>query len=212
MEKFQTFTGVAAVLDVANVDTDQIIPKEFLKRVERSGFGQFLFYNHRFLPDGRPNPNFVLNQPRFAGASILLSGENFGCGSSREHAPWALLDYGFRVILARSFADIFRNNAFNIGILLIELPVEIMREWMKRANQTEGYRIEVDLAGQTLTGEDGFACFFSVDPHAKKRLLEGLDNIGLTLRHEAAIAAYEEKHAAPWQAATSHAAPGGNPA
>ncbi len=205
MQKFVTFSGLAAVLDVANVDTDQIIPKQFLKLVSRDGFGQYAFYNWRFRADGSLDPGFVLNQERYRGAEVLLSRENFGCGSSREHAPWALLDYGFRVIVAPSFADIFKNNSAKNGILLIELEGQLLDEWFKRIQAQPGYRINVDLAGQVLTGSDGFACVFGVDPFKKRCLLEGLDDIGLTLRHEPAIAAYEQTHNQPWQAAVAGA-------
>ncbi len=200
MQKFTVLTGLAAPLDRANVDTDQLIPKQFLKRVEREGFGQYLFYNWRFKPDGSPDLGFVLNQPRYQGATILLAGENFGSGSSREHAPWALLDYGFRVVVAPSFADIFRNNASKIGLLLVEMDGQLMREWLQRAQANEGYRITVDLARQEMLGSDGFACVFKIDPFHKRRLLEGLDDIGLTLERQAEIKAYEESHQEPWQA------------
>jgi 3-isopropylmalate/(R)-2-methylmalate dehydratase small subunit len=205
MQKFTTFTGLAAPLDLANVDTDAIIPKQFLKLVQRQGFGQYAFFNWRFNQDGSLVEDFVLNQPWHQGASVLLARENFGCGSSREHAPWALLDYGFKVVIAPSFADIFKNNAFKNGILLIELERQMMDEWFRRAQTTPGYRITVDLAGQVLTGSDGFACVFAVDPFKKKCLLEGLDDIGLTLRHEDQIEAYEQSHQKPWQAAVAGA-------
>ncbi|MFH1057854.1 MAG: 3-isopropylmalate dehydratase small subunit [Pseudomonadota bacterium] len=205
MHKFATFTGLAAPLDLANVDTDAIIPKQFLKLVQRQGFGQYAFFNWRFNGDGSLNPDFVLNKPWYQGASILLARENFGCGSSREHAPWALMDYGFKVIIAPSFADIFKNNAFKNGILLIELEKQILDEWFRRAAATPGYQMTVDLAGQILTGADGFACVFAVDPFKKKCLLEGLDDIGLTLRHAGQIEAYEQAHQKPWQAAVTGA-------
>ncbi len=205
MQKFVKFSGLAAVLDVANVDTDQIIPKQFLKLVSREGFGQYAFYNWRFKADGSLDRDFVLNQPRYQGAEVLVSRENFGCGSSREHAPWALLDFGFRVVIAPSFADIFKNNSAKNGILLIELESQMVDEWIKRVAGGEGYRITVDLAGQVLTGSDGFACVFGIDPFKKRCLLEGLDDIGLTLQHEAAIAAYEQTHNQPWQAAVAGA-------
>lgn len=201
MEKFIVLTGLAAPLDRANVDTDQLMPKQFLKRVERAGFGQFLFNNWRFRPDGSPDPGFVLNLPRYQGASVLLAGENFGSGSSREHAPWALLDFGFRVVIAPSFADIFRNNSSKIGLLLVELDGQMLGEWFKRVEASEGYRITVDLARQELLGSDGFACVFRIDPFYKRRLLEGLDDIGLTLERQADIKAYEDSHQEPWQAA-----------
>ncbi|MCS7309522.1 MAG: 3-isopropylmalate dehydratase small subunit [Armatimonadota bacterium] len=200
MKPFEKLTALVAPLDQPNVDTDQIVPKQFLKRVERTGFGQFLFYDWRFLPDGSPNPDFVLNQPRYQGAQILLTRENFGCGSSREHAPWALLDYGFRVIIAPSFADIFKNNCFKNGILPVELPTEVVDNLFRRVTAQEGYQLTVDLEGQTLTGSDGFSCGFEIDPFRKRCLLEGLDDIGLTLQHEEKIAAYEATHREPWQA------------
>ncbi|MFZ5584835.1 MAG: 3-isopropylmalate dehydratase small subunit [Thermodesulfobacteriota bacterium] len=205
MQKFTTFTGLVAPLDLANVDTDAIIPKQFLKLVQRQGFGQYAFFNWRFNQDGSLVEDFVLNQPWYQGASILLARENFGCGSSREHAPWALMDYGFKVIIAPSFADIFKSNASKNGILLIELERQMMDEWLRRAQATPGYRITVDLAGQVLTGSDGFACVFAVDPFKKKCLLEGLDDIGLTLQHEDQIKAYEQSHQKPWQAAVAGA-------
>jgi 3-isopropylmalate/(R)-2-methylmalate dehydratase small subunit len=203
MKPFEKMTALVAPLDQPNVDTDQIVPKQFLKRVERTGFGQFLFYDWRFLPDGTPNPDFVLNQPRYRGAQILLTRENFGCGSSREHAPWALLDYGFRVIIAPSFADIFRTNCFKNGILPIELSAEVVDDLFYRVQHQEGYQITVDLEAQTITGSDGFSCRFEIDPFRKKCLLEGLDDIGLTLQHEDKIAAYEATHREPWQAAVA---------
>lgn len=188
MKAFMKHTGLVAPLDRANVDTDQIIPKQFLKRIERTGFGQFLFYDWQYLPDGQPNPAFVLNEPRYEGASILVAGKNFGCGSSREHAPWALGEFGFRVIIAPSFADIFANNCFKNGMLPIAIPVE---EIMKRAQEIEGYQLTVDLGPQTITDEHGLSIPFSVGSFQRYCLLEGLDDIGLTLRHEEAIKAYE---------------------
>jgi len=190
MNKFIQHTGLVAPLDRANVDTDQIIPKQFLKRVERTGFGEFLFYDWRYLPDGRPNPAFVLNQPRYQGASILVADKNFGCGSSREHAPWALGEFGFRVIIAPSFADIFANNCFKNGMLPITLPVE---EIMDRARREEGYRLTVDLERQVVEDASGLSVSFVVDEFQRYCLLEGLDDIGLTLRHEDLIRDYERK-------------------
>ena len=180
MLPFRVHTGVAAPLDHPNVDTDQIIPKQFLKRVERTGFGQFLFYDWRYTADGSPDTGFVLNEPRYAGASVLLAGRNFGCGSSREHAPWALLDYGFRSVIAPSFADIFKNNCTKNGLLPIELPAEQCREIASRG------RARVDLEAQTI---DEFA--FDIDQQIKHRLLNGLDDISLTLQQEEKIAAFE---------------------
>lgn len=188
MERFTKHTGLVAPLDRANVDTDQIIPKQFLKRIERTGFGQFLFYDWRYSQDGQPNPSFVLNEPRYQGASILVADKNFGCGSSREHAPWALGEFGFRVIIAPSFADIFSNNCFKNGMLPIALQVE---EIMKRAQEVEGYKLTVDLEAQMITDENGLSASFVVESFQRYCLLEGLDDIGLTLRHEEAIKAFE---------------------
>ena len=191
MEPFQTHTGLVAVLDRINVDTDQIIPKQFLKRIERTGFGQFLFYDWRFREDGQPNARFELNQDRFQGATILLAGSNFGCGSSREHAPWALQDYGFRVIIAPSFADIFFNNCFKNGILPIRLPEAQAAQLREAVLDAPGYQLHVDLESQTLQGEGGIHLDFEVDPFRRKCLLEGLDDIGMTLQLENRISAYE---------------------
>ena len=185
MQAFRQHTGLVAPLDRANVDTDQIIPKQFLKRIERTGFGEFLFYDWRYLPDGTANRSFVLNQPQYQGASILVADKNFGCGSSREHAPWALAEFGFRVIIAPSFADIFANNCFKNGMLPIALPEEQVRELMQRRQLT------VDLETQTITDENGRSVSFEVGSFQKYCLLEGLDDIGLTLRHEDAIKRYE---------------------
>jgi 3-isopropylmalate/(R)-2-methylmalate dehydratase small subunit len=203
MDRFESFTGLAAVLDVPSVDTDQIIPKQFLKRVERSGYGEYLFFEWRFNPDGSANQDFILNQPRFAGASILLAGPNFGSGSSREHAVWALAGYGFKVLLSSSFADIFKGNCLMKGMLALELPQETMGQWLQRAKEQEGYLIAVDLQQQALTGSDGFSCTFQIDPFVKRRFLEGLDDIGLTLTSQAAIEKYEKEHHEPWQAAVT---------
>jgi 3-isopropylmalate/(R)-2-methylmalate dehydratase small subunit len=188
VKRFKKHTGLVAPLDRANVDTDQIIPKQFLKRIERTGFGQFLFYDWRYLSDGELNPSFVLNEPRYQGASILVTDKNFGCGSSREHAPWALGEYGFRVIIAPSFADIFANNCFKNGMLPIALPAT---EIMRRAQEIEGYKLAVDLETQMITDENGLAVPFEVESFQRYCLLEGLDDIALTLRHEDAIKAYE---------------------
>jgi 3-isopropylmalate/(R)-2-methylmalate dehydratase small subunit len=194
MKPFRRHTGLVAPLDRANVDTDQIIPKQFLKRIERTGFGQFVFYDWRYLPDGQPDPSFVLNEPRYKGASILIADKNFGCGSSREHAPWALGEYGFRVIIAPSFADIFANNCFKNGMLPITLTAEQVREIMTRAQQHEGYTLAVDLERQTISDSDGLSILFVVSEFQRYCLMEGLDDIGLTLRHEDAIRAYEKDH------------------
>jgi len=194
MQRFQKHTGLVAPLDRANVDTDQIIPKQFLKRIERTGFGEFLFYDWRYLPDGQPNSAFVLNEPRYRGASILVADKNFGCGSSREHAPWALGEFGFRVIVAPSFADIFANNCFKNGMLPIVLKDEQVREIMTRARKREGYQLTVDLERQTIEDAQGLSILFVVGEFQRYCLLEGLDDIGLTLRHEDAIRAYELSH------------------
>jgi 3-isopropylmalate/(R)-2-methylmalate dehydratase small subunit len=191
MEPFVRLTGVVAPLDRVNVDTDQIIPKQFLKRIERTGFGQFLFFDWRYLEDGRPNPEFELNHPGYQGASILVAGRNFGCGSSREHAPWALLDYGFRAIIAPSFADIFRNNCFQNGMLPVVLPEEDVRLLLDKAKARPGYRLTVDLERCVVEDEEGFRRSFEVDPFRRHCLLNGLDDIGLTLQHEEKIRAYE---------------------
>ncbi|CAM3688815.1 3-isopropylmalate dehydratase small subunit [Alicyclobacillus pomorum] len=192
MEPLVRHRGKVARLNRVNVDTDQIIPKQFLKRVERSGFGQFLFYDWRFRPDGSINPEFELNQPQYSGASILVAGANFGCGSSREHAPWALLDYGFRIIIAPSFADIFYNNCFKNGILPIVLSQAEVDDLMEKA-LAPGYELEVDVERQTVTDGHGWVSTFSVDEFRRNMLLKGLDEIGLTLQYEAAIAEYERK-------------------
>lgn len=194
MQRFTKHRGLVAPLDRANVDTDQIIPKQFLKRIERTGFGEFLFYDWRYLPDGQPNPSFVLNEPRYQGASILVAGKNFGCGSSREHAPWALSEFGFRAIIAPSFADIFANNCFKNGMLPIVLTGEQVQEIMRRAQQQEGYQLTVDLERQTVEDSKGLSILFVVGEFQRYCLLEGLDDIGLTLKHEDAIQAYELSH------------------
>ncbi|MGE0082340.1 MAG: 3-isopropylmalate dehydratase small subunit [Thiohalomonadaceae bacterium] len=209
MDKLVTLNGSVAPLDRANVDTDAIIPKQFLKSIKRSGFGPNLFDEWRYLDVGEPgmdnskrplNPDFVLNQPRYQGAQILLARQNFGCGSSREHAPWALLDYGFRVIIAPSFADIFFNNCFKNGILPVVLDEATVDRLFKEVAASEGYRLAVDLEAQTLTTPAGEVIPFEVDPFRKHCLLEGLDDIGLTLQHVDAIRAYEAKRRAeaPW--------------
>ena len=194
MKAFTKHRGLVVPLDRANVDTDQIIPKQFLKRIERTGFGEFLFYDWRYLPDGQPNPSFVLNEPRYKGASILVADKNFGCGSSREHAPWALGEFGFRVIIAPSFADIFANNCFKNGMLPITLTHEQVQEIMRRAQQGEGYELTVDLERQTIEDSEGLSILFVVSEFQRYCLLEGLDDIGLTLRHEEAIREYELSH------------------
>ena len=194
MQAFTKHTGLVAPMNRANVDTDQIIPKQFLKRIERTGFGEFLFYDWRYLPDGEPNPDFVLNEPRYNGASILVADKNFGCGSSREHAPWALAEFGFQVIIAPSFADIFANNCFKNGMLPITLTAEQVQTIMRRTQQQEGYELTVDLERQTIEDSQGLSILFVVSEFQRYCLLEGLDDIGLTLRHEDAITAYELSH------------------
>jgi 3-isopropylmalate/(R)-2-methylmalate dehydratase small subunit len=194
MNKFIKHTGIVAPLNQANVDTDQIIPKQFLKRIERTGFGEFLFFDWRYLPDGSLNPKFILNEPRYQGASILVTAKNFGCGSSREHAPWALAEYGFRVIISPSFADIFSNNCFKNGMLPIALPEPVVGEILQRTQENEGYKLNVDLERQTVTDDIGLSASFHVSEFQRYCLMEGLDDIGLTLRNEDAISAYESKH------------------
>ncbi len=190
-EPFTRHTGLVAPLDRINVDTDQIIPKQFLKRIERTGFGQFLFYDWRFTGDGSPDPGFVLNEDRYRGATILVAGDNFGCGSSREHAPWALQDYGFRVIIAPSFADIFYNNCFKNGLLPVVLPAGTVRRMLENAAEQPRYTVSVDLERQVVTEPDGASDRFEVDPFRKTFILKGLDEIGWTLQYEDDIAAYE---------------------
>ena len=197
MIPFTSHTGRVAALPRANVDTDQIIPKQFLKRVERTGFGRYLFYDWRLLPDGAENPAFELNQPNAAGASILLAGANFGCGSSREHAPWALSEYGFRAILAESFADIFFNNCVQNGILPVRLTAEEMAELFARTTAARGpYELTVDLEQEIVSDTAGFRARFALDPYLRTKLLQGLDEIGLTLQHEEQVARFERRRAA----------------
>ena len=209
MTPFTTHTGLAAPLDRANVDTDQIIPQQFLKSIRRSGFGPNLFVEWRYLDVGQPgqdcstrplNPDFVLNQPRYAGASVLLARANFGCGSSREHAPWALDEYGFRAVIAPSFADIFHNNSFKNGLLPIVLAEDVVDVLFAQCAASEGYALDIDLATQTVTRPDGVQHRFEVDAFRKHCLLHGLDDIGLTLQHADAIRAFEEGHRQrqPW--------------
>lgn len=194
MEPLVKVKGIVAPLDRVNVDTDAIIPKQFLKRIERSGFGQFLFYEFRFDEQGNPIKDFVLNQDKYKGTNILLSRANFGCGSSREHAPWALADFGFRVIIASSFADIFHNNCFNNGILPVKLTVEQVDELFKRAESIEGYQLEVDLEAKKVRDNQGLEYSFEVEDFARHKLLNGLDEIGLTLLHKDKIDAFEKQH------------------
>ncbi len=193
MEPFTRLDGLVTLLDLPNVDTDQIIPKQFLKRIERTGFGQFLFYDWRFLADGRPNPEFEPNAERYRGATILATRANFGCGSSREHAPWALLDYGCRAILAPSFADIFYNNCFKNGILPVRLSEDQIEQIFQRVRRTPGYRLVVDLESQTVRSADGLAFGFEVDAFRRTGLLQGLDEIGLTLEVEERIRQFEAR-------------------
>ncbi len=194
MQAFIKQHGTVATLDRANVDTDQIIPKQFLKRIERTGFGQFLFFDWRFKDDGSDNPDFELNQPAATGASILLARRNFGSGSSREHAVWALEDYGFRAVLAPSFADIFFNNCFKNGVLPIQLSEEVIEELFARAKQHAPYSMTVDLEACRITDDFGLSLTFEVQAFRRHCLLNGLDDIGLTLEHEAKITAYEQAH------------------
>jgi 3-isopropylmalate/(R)-2-methylmalate dehydratase small subunit len=209
MQAFTTLDGLVVPLDRANVDTDAIIPKQFLKSIKRAGFGPNLFDEWRYLDHGepgmdpatrKPNPEFVLNFPRYKGASVLLARDNFGCGSSREHAPWALEDYGIRAIIAPSYADIFYNNCFKNGILPIVLPAEVVEDLFRETYAVEGYRLVIDLDAQTVTTPDGESFAFEVDPGRKHRLFNGLDDIGLTLRFTEKINEYEErrKQEAPW--------------
>lgn len=209
MEPFTKLTGLVAPLDRPNVDTDAVIPKQYLKSIKRSGFGPNLFDDWRYLDPGEPdqdhskrrlNPDFVLNQSRYQSASILLVRENFGCGSSREHAPWALLDYGFRVIIAPSFADIFFNNCFKNGILPVVLDTSTVDDLFRETADTEGFELTVDLAAQTITKPSGDVVPFEVEEFRKDRLLHGLDDIGMTLQHEDEIRAYEQRWRteAPW--------------
>jgi 3-isopropylmalate/(R)-2-methylmalate dehydratase small subunit len=194
MQPFSTHTGKVIPLDRINVDTDQMVPKQFLKALTREGFGRILFYDWRYLPGEKPNPEFVLNRPRYKGASVLLARANFGCGSSREHAPWAIGDYGFRVILAPSYADIFYNNCFKNGILPVTLSNEQMDELFERTEQNEGYRLTVDLEKEVVSGDKGLTYSFTLDPFRRECLLKGLDDIGLTLVHDEHITAFERKN------------------
>ncbi|KIL40052.1 isopropylmalate isomerase [Gordoniibacillus kamchatkensis] len=194
MESFKQHTGLVGPVDRVNVDTDAIIPKQFLKRIERTGFGQFLFFEWRWDEKGNVIDSFPLNQPRYQGASVLLSRANFGCGSSREHAPWAIQDFGFKAIIAPSYADIFYNNCFKNGILPIKLSEEQVEELFQRTAKHEGYKLHIDLEHKTISDDYGLSYGFDLDEHRRQFLLLGLDDIGLTLQHEDAIAAYEAKH------------------
>jgi 3-isopropylmalate/(R)-2-methylmalate dehydratase small subunit len=209
MEKFIRREGLVAPMDRANVDTDAVIPKQYLKSIKRTGYGPNLFDEWRYLDHGEPgmdhskrplNPDFVLNQPRYRGATVLIARENFGCGSSREHAPWALLQYGFQTVIAPSFADIFYNNSLKNGLLLIKLDAKIVDQLFREAAGAEGYRLAVDLEGQSVTTPGGQSFKFDIDPHAKHCLLNGLDEIGLTLEHAGEIKSFEQQHRErqPW--------------
>ena len=200
MDKFTTLTGIAAPMPLVNIDTDMIIPKQFLKTIHRSGLGKNLFDEMRYTADGAENPDFVLNRPAWRDSQIIVAGDNFGCGSSREHAPWALLDYGIRCVISTSFADIFYNNCFKNGILPIVLPEDAVQALMRDAENGANARLTVDLESQTVTGADGTAYHFEMDPHRKHCLLNGLDDIGLTMEKSPAIEAYEARIAQsqPW--------------
>ena len=209
MEKFVKQEGLVAPMDRANVDTDAVIPKQYLKSIKRTGYGPNLFDEWRYLDHGEPgmdyskrplNPDFVLNQPRYRGATVLIARENFGCGSSREHAPWALLQYGFQAVIAPSFADIFHNNSFKNGLLLIKLDAKVVDRLFKEVQRTAGYRLAVDLEKQSVTTPGGESFRFDIDPFHKHCLLNGLDEIGLTLGHADKIKAFEQRHRErqPW--------------
>lgn len=198
MEKFTKLTGKVAPLNRVNVDTDQIIPKQFLKRIERTGFGEFAFFDWRYLEDGVPNPEFVLNEPRYADASILVAGRNFGSGSSREHAPWALNEMGFRAIIAPSFADIFRNNCMQNGMAPIVLEQSEVDLIMGKSIQRNGYTITVDLEQQTVSDDDGFQATFDFDPFRRNSLLKGLDDIDITLQFSPEISGFETARSPRW--------------
>jgi 3-isopropylmalate/(R)-2-methylmalate dehydratase small subunit len=197
MKPFTVHRGRVAPLDRVNVDTDQIIPKQFLKRIEKTGFGRFVFYDWRFGADGKKNPDFILHDPSYEGASILVAGKNFGCGSSREHAVWALADFGFRAVISSSFADIFANNSTKNGFLTVRLSEAEAAELMKRAIEIDDYQLTIDLEQCEVRDDQGFRAKFPIDEFVRHCLLNGLDDIGLTLQHEAAIAAYEGGHPLP---------------
>jgi 3-isopropylmalate/(R)-2-methylmalate dehydratase small subunit len=197
MKPFSIHRGRVAPLDRVNIDTDQIIPKQFLKRIEKTGFGQFLFYDWRFSADGKKHSDFILDQPRYAGASILVAGKNFGCGSSREHAVWALADFGLRAVISSSFADIFANNSTKNGFLTVRLSEGEVAELMRRASAAENYELAVDLEQCEVRDEQGFRARFPIEEFIRHCLLNGLDDIGLTLQHEAEIVAYEQSHPVP---------------
>ena len=197
MKSFTVHRGRVAPLDRVNVDTDQIIPKQFLKRIERTGFGQFVFYDWRFSGDGKRNPDFVLHEPRYEGASVLVAGRNFGCGSSREHAVWALADFGFRAVISSAFGDIFANNSAKNGFLAVRLSEDEVAALMQQAEEIDGYQVTIDLEKCEVRDEQGFRATFPMDEFVRHCLLNGLDDIGLTLQHEAEIEAYEARHPAP---------------
>jgi 3-isopropylmalate/(R)-2-methylmalate dehydratase small subunit len=197
MKPFRDHRGRVAPLDRVNVDTDQIIPKQFLKRIERSGFGQFLFYDWRFSAEGKRNAGFVLDEPRYQGASVLVAGRNFGCGSSREHAVWALADFGFRAVISSSFADIFANNSTKNGFLTVQLSEAETAELMRRAREFEDYEVTIDLEQCQVRDDHGLSARFPIDEFVRHCLLNGLDDIGLTLQHENQIASYEAQHPVP---------------
>ncbi|HEV2470561.1 MAG TPA: 3-isopropylmalate dehydratase small subunit [Candidatus Sulfotelmatobacter sp.] len=194
MKPFTVHRGRVAPLDRVNVDTDQIIPKQFLKRIEKTGFGQFVFYDWRFGTDGTKNPDFVLHEPRYEGASILVAGKNFGCGSSREHAVWALADFGFRAVISSSFADIFANNSTKNGFLTVKLTEDEVATLMRRAQDVDDYAVTIDLEKREVRDEQGFRAQFPIDEFVRHCLLNGLDDIGLTLQHEDEIFRYESQH------------------
>ena len=194
MQPFRKHKGKVAPLDRANIDTDQIIPKQFLKRIERTGFGEFLFHDWRRGKDGSHDPSFSLNHPRYSGASVLVTGKNFGCGSSREHAVWALEDFGFRAVIAPTFADIFANNCVKNGVLTVALSEDEVAEITRRATELPDYHLTVDLERRKVEDDHGFSATFPIDDFTRQCLLEGLDDIGLTLQHQSEISAYESRH------------------
>ena len=198
LEKFEKLTSIVAPLDRANVDTDQIIPKQFLKRIERTGFGEFAFFDWRYLEDGVLNPDFILNEHRYRGANILVGGRNFGSGSSREHAPWALMEMGYKAIISTSFADIFRNNCMQNGLLPVVLEETEVDTIMARALRGAGYKVTVDLASQTVTDDLGMKTNFDIDPFRKNSLMAGLDDVGISLEFTKAIDSYEGKQTKRW--------------
>jgi 3-isopropylmalate/(R)-2-methylmalate dehydratase small subunit len=203
MKPFTAHRGRVAPLDRVNVDTDQIIPKQFLKRIEKTGFGQFVFYDWRFGTDGKKNPDFILHEPRYEGASVLVAGKNFGCGSSREHAVWALADFGFRAVISSSFADIFANNSTKNGFLTVSVSDDELATLMRRAQEIDDYEVTIDLEKCEVRDEDGFCAKFPIDEFVRQCLLHGLDDIGLTLQHEAEITEYEKAHPSPAAMRTS---------